>query len=137
MDRAEFDRFADEYQHYHAQNIRISGESPSFFAKYKVDDVATVLRGLGREPARILDFGGGVGNSLGFMLEAFPRSEIVLLDPSSKSLDVARSRYPGRASFQTFDGRTIPYPEKSFDLVFAARVFHHDHLIAQLHRVFR
>jgi SAM-dependent methyltransferase len=131
MDEAEFDKFAAEYEHQHAENIRVSGETPAFFARYKVDDVASVLRGLGREPARILDFGGGVGNSLGFFLDAFPGSQIVLLDPSSRSLDLARKRYPGRATFQPFDGRKIPYPEGSFDLVFAACVFHH--IPADLH----
>ena len=131
MDEAEFDKFAAEYEHEHAENIRVSGESPAFFAKYKVDDVAAALRGLGREPTRILDFGGGVGNSLGFFLDAFPRSRIVLLDPSSKSLDLARKRYPGRAMFQVFDGQKIPYPDGSFDLVFAACVFHH--IPAEMH----
>jgi SAM-dependent methyltransferase len=125
MDEAEFDRFADEYHHQHAANIRASGEEPEFFAKYKIDDVSAALRKLGREPARILDFGGGVGNSVGFMREAFAGSEIVVLDPSSKALDVARRRHPGRATFQQFDGRTIPFPDKSFDLVFVACVFHH------------
>jgi ubiquinone/menaquinone biosynthesis C-methylase UbiE len=125
MDSAEFDRFADEYEQLHAANIRASGETPAFFAKYKVDDVAATMRTLGRVPARILDFGGGVGNSLGFMLESFPDSDIVLLDPSSRSLDIARGRYPSRASFMQFDGKTIPFPDGSFDLAFAACVFHH------------
>lgn len=57
MDEAEFDKFAAEYEREHTENIRVSGESPAFFAKYKVDDVVAALRGLGREPTRILDFG--------------------------------------------------------------------------------
>ena len=125
MDEAEFDRFADEYHHLHAASIRGSGETPEFFAKYKVDDVSAVLRRLGREPARILDFGGGVGNSLGFMQRMFPASEIVLLDPSARSLEIARRRFPEAATFQRFDGRTIPFPDDHFDLVFASCVFHH------------
>jgi SAM-dependent methyltransferase len=131
MDEAEFDRFADEYHSLHAASIWVSGETPEFFARYKVDEVAGALRRRGVRPGRILDFGGGVGNSLGFMRAAFPDSEIVLLDPSSKSLDVARRRHPGLAEFQHFDGRTIPYPGGWFDLVFAACVFHH--IPADLH----
>jgi len=125
MDEAEFDRFADEYHLLHGMNIRRSGETPEFFAKYKVDDVSSALRTLGCEPARILDFGGGVGNSLGFMRRMFPASQIVLLDPSVRSLDVARRRYPEAAAFQRFDGRTIPFPDQYFDLVFSSCVFHH------------
>lgn len=125
MDSAEFDRFADEYEQLHADNVRISGEAPAFFARYKVEDVAAVLARRECKPARILDFGGGVGNSLGFMSEAYPGSEIVLLDPSSRSLDIARRRHPGRAAYVPFGGEVIPFPEESFDLVFVACVFHH------------
>jgi ubiquinone/menaquinone biosynthesis C-methylase UbiE len=59
------------------------------------------------------------------MREAFPDSEIVLLDPSSQSLDIARTRFPGQAHCQPFDGQTIPYGDGHFDLVFTACVFHH------------
>jgi ubiquinone/menaquinone biosynthesis C-methylase UbiE len=122
---AEFDKFADEYEQEHAASIRLSGESPAFFARYKITDVAAVLARRGRKPLRILDFGAGVGNSLGPMREAFPDSEIVLLDPSSQSLDIARTRFPGQAHCQPFDGQTIPYGDGHFDLVFTACVFHH------------
>lgn len=122
---AEFDKFAKEYDQEHAASIRLSGEAPAFFARYKINDVARVLRQRGDKPLRILDFGAGVGNSLGPMREAFPSSEIVLLDPSSQSLDIARTRFPGQAHCQPFDGRTIPYDGNHFDLVFTACVFHH------------
>lgn len=122
---AEFDRFAHEYQQQHAASIRLSGETPDFFARYKIADVADVLGRAGVGPRRILDFGGGVGNSLGHMRAAFPESEIVLLDPSSQSLEIAARRFPGQATFRHFDGETIPYAEGSFDLVFTACVFHH------------
>jgi hypothetical protein len=38
MEKAEFDQFAAEYLAQHAANIRASGESPEFFARYKVED---------------------------------------------------------------------------------------------------
>jgi ubiquinone/menaquinone biosynthesis C-methylase UbiE len=122
---AEFDKFADEYELEHAASIRLSGEAPAFFARYKIKDVAQVLQRRNKKPLRILDFGAGVGNSLGPMREAFPDSEIVLLDPSAQSLDIARSRFPGQAHCQPFDGQTIPCDDNHFDLVFTACVFHH------------
>ncbi|AWI58751.1 class I SAM-dependent methyltransferase [Sinorhizobium fredii] len=125
MDEAEFDRFADEYYQQHAASIRLSGEAPEFFHRYKVKDVAAALQAAETMPMRILDFGAGVGNSLGPMKEAFPTAEIVLLDPSPRSLDVARARHPGKAHFQHFDGGQIPFDDGTFDLVFAACVFHH------------
>lgn len=125
MPEAEFDQVAAGYHQQHAASIRLSGETPDFFAKYKIDDVAKALRAMGAEPRRILDFGAGVGNSLGHMRSVFPNSDIVLLDPSSQSLDIARQRFPGQADFRHFDGGTIPYGDGHFDLAFAACVFHH------------
>ncbi|MER9236583.1 methyltransferase domain-containing protein [Mesorhizobium sp. M0622] len=125
MLQAEFDQFAREYHEQHAASIRLSGETPDFFARYKIDDVATVLSRSGAKPRRILDFGAGVGNSLGPMRAAFPDSEIVLLDPSQGSLDIAARRFPDQAEFRHFDGETIPYENGSFDVAFAACVFHH------------
>ncbi|RUX94944.1 MULTISPECIES: class I SAM-dependent methyltransferase [unclassified Mesorhizobium] len=125
MLEAEFDQFAREYHEQHAASIRLSGETPDFFARYKIDDVATTLRRAGVKPRRILDFGAGVGNSLGHMRSAFPDAEITLLDPSRESLDIASNRFPGQAAFTHFDGKTIPFAAGSFDLAFAACVFHH------------
>jgi ubiquinone/menaquinone biosynthesis C-methylase UbiE len=123
--QAEFDRFAREYQESHAASIRLSGETPDFFARYKIDDVAGILKRAGKKPRRILDFGAGVGNSLGPMRAAFPDSEIVALDPSEESLSIAARRFPGQARFETFDGIAIPFADNHFDLVFTACVFHH------------
>lgn len=125
MLKAEFDKFAQDYQDDHAASIRLSGETPEFFAAYKIRDVAARLARRGIKPARILDFGSGVGNSLSHMRAAFPESDIVLLDPSEQSLEIAAKRFPGQAHFQPFDGRQIPYENGHFDLIFAACVFHH------------
>ena len=40
MDVAEFDRFAEEYLAAHKENLRISGEEPDYFARYKIELVA-------------------------------------------------------------------------------------------------
>ena len=145
MDPAEFDAFADEYRQEHAHNIRASGESPEFFHEYKVADVA---KGLGPGVAgtclSILDFGCGVGNSLPHFLHHFPRSEITGLDVSSKSLAIARQRFPDAANLVQFKGEgPLPFPANSFDVTFAACVFHHidvrEHvrLLRELRRVLK
>ena len=131
MDEAEFDRFADEYHHQHAANIRASGEEPEFFAKYKIDDVSAALRHLGRKPARILDFGGGVGNSVGFMREAFAGSESSCSIRRRKRWTWRAGAIRGARPFSNSTAGRIPFPDKSFDLVFVACVFHH--IPADLH----
>lgn len=123
MNQAEFDRFADEYEQQHADNIRISGETPAFFARYKVQDVARLCAP--QAPARILDFGAGVGASVPHWREAFPDAALTCLDVSERSLAIARGRYPDAADYLGFDGATLPFAAHSFEVAFAACVFHH------------
>jgi SAM-dependent methyltransferase len=125
MDKAEFDKFADEYTALHQNNIKISGESPEFFAEYKIRDVFELITNRTQNPLNILDFGAGIGSSVPHFRRFFPDAFLTCLDVSEKSLDVGRSRFPSLANFDYFDGVHIPSPDNSFDLVFAACVFHH------------
>jgi SAM-dependent methyltransferase len=128
MDRVHFDRVADEYRSLHARNIRSSGESPEFFAEYKVKDVAGSIPDAAVAALRILDFGVGVGNSLPYFRCYFPRSSVVGVDVSRRSLALAATRYPAMSALVTFDGDRLPFADASFDLAFTANVFHHiDH----------
>src|ERR1700730_14616173 len=104
MDAAEFDRFADEYRQLHANNIRLSGESPEDLAAYQVGDVPPLLAagGYPAEPA-ILDFGAGVGTSVAHFRKHVPRCSLTCLDISNKSLEIGRATFPGEANFVQFD----------------------------------
>jgi SAM-dependent methyltransferase len=126
MDVAEFDKFADEYLAAHTANLKISGEAPDYFARYKLDEIRRVwtARRL-PEPAAVLDFGAGIGNSLPHLRRAFPDAELTGLDVSEKSLAVAAQRFPGLATLVRYEGGAPPLPEGSFDLIFSSCVFHH------------
>jgi SAM-dependent methyltransferase len=128
MDVAEFDKFAEEYLATHTSNLAVTGESPDYFARYKIVEVARRLRGLGISPRRVLDFGCGIGNSAPHLREAFPQAEITGVDVSEKSLAVARQRFPGAADFVAYDPAEAPPASPSgdgYDLIFSACVFHH------------
>jgi SAM-dependent methyltransferase len=125
MDRAHFDRVADEYHALHARNIRITGESPEFFAEYKVKDLAAAYPATSAVAYQILDFGTGVGNSLPYLHRYFPHSAIIGADPSPRSLEVAEKRFPGLAELVVFDGERLPFDDARFDIALAANVFHH------------
>jgi ubiquinone/menaquinone biosynthesis C-methylase UbiE len=131
MDKAEFDKFADEYRSLHAANIAIFGESPDYFSEYKIRDMAAEYfahRGGAIDAPAVLDFGAGIGTSVPFVRKYLPRARLTCLDVSTKSLEVGQSRFPGQARFLQFDGARIPFPDASFDIAFAACVFHHiDH----------
>jgi len=126
MDRAEFDKFADEYRALHTASIRLSGESPDYFAEYKVIDAARLASQHKLPPVpEILDFGAGVGNSIPYFTRHMPGCRLTCLDVSERSLAVALARFPGLADLVAFDGERFPFLESRFDLVFAACVFHH------------
>jgi ubiquinone/menaquinone biosynthesis C-methylase UbiE len=125
MDEAEFDKFADEYRAMHAANIRLSGEDPEYFAEYKVADIAAELGRAGIVARKALDFGAGVGYSVPFFARHLPEARVTCLDVSRKSLEVGAARFAGAAEFTHFDGRTIPFPDGTFDVALASCVFHH------------
>lgn len=144
MEEAEFDKFADEYHAMHVASIGLSGEGPSFFAEYKIRDLA-VEHAARNGPAdpRILDFGAGSGSSVPFVARHFKRSRLTCLDVSKRSLRLAETRFGDLARYVHFDGGNVPFESASFDIVFAACVFHHidgdEHvrLLAEWHRVLR
>jgi hypothetical protein len=93
MKISEFDKFAEEYLALHAQNIRISGENPEYFSRYKVQELRRRWSGRA-EPETILDFGTGIGSSLPHLASRFPKSRLIALDVSEKSLEIAAKRFP-------------------------------------------
>jgi SAM-dependent methyltransferase len=144
MDVAEFDRFADEYYTAHAANIRLSGEDPEYFARYKVEETRRRWDAAGKPPpGAILDFGVGIGNSTPHLARLFPEAALTGLDVSQRSLAVAEQRFPGLAHLVRYDGRELPFEPGSFDLIFSACVFHHIDpalhagIFAQLRRALR
>lgn len=125
MHQSEFDKFALEYQSLHATSIHASGETPAYFAEYKVRDATVLLDRTGVQAADVLDFGAGIGSSVEYFARYLPRARLTCLDVSEKSLELGRQRHSSLASFVLFDGTKIPFPDASFDLCFAACVFHH------------
>ena len=144
MDAAEFDKFAEEYLATHTDNLKISGEAPDYFARYKLEELRRVWTRQGlAEPAAVLDFGCGIGASLPHLSAAFPAASLSALDVSQKSLDIAEARFPGLARLVRYDGAAVPLADASQDLIFSACVFHHidaaEHvrLFAELRRLLR
>jgi SAM-dependent methyltransferase len=127
MNRAEFDRFADEYHALHAQNIGITGETPTYFAEYKIKDVFNKIRKTAKvkENLKILDFGSGVGSSIPFWRHYFPNCDLVCADVSPRSLDIAKDRFRGAADYVLFEGASLPLKSQVFNIAFSACVFHH------------
>ena len=124
MNSPEFDRYAESYRRLHAENIRITGEAPDYFARYKASHASRLAAG--RLPVRrILDFGCGIGTATPFLREYFPQCEIMGADVSPASLDIAREHAGSAASFVTMSEESIPAGDGHFGLVFVSCVLHH------------
>lgn len=121
----EFDSVAASYEEQHRASIRLSGEETGFFARYKAQDALVLTRAAGIEPARILDFGSGIGNSVAPLREAFPTAGLTCLDVSEASLAHSRQRNGDAPEYRVYDGETLPADLGRFDLAFVACVFHH------------
>ena len=129
---SEFDKFADEYYQSHLDSMKLTGEDPEYFAKYKIEAIQRYLEKehqsnphLVLSNLKILDFGSGVGNSTPHFLRQFPDCELSSVDVSQKSLDVALKRFPNHHRNYLFDGKKLPFSDGSFDVVFTSCVFHH------------
>lgn len=136
----EFDLLADEYHKEHQKNIRITGEEPEYFSEYKIRDLASYTKSKNFSPSDILDFGCGIGNSIPFFRKYFPNSHLMASDVSSRSIEIAKTRFPGQEEYLLIDDG-IAIPEKSQNLLFSACVFHHipheqhSHWLEELYRI--
>lgn len=143
MQRAEFDKFADEYRALLQRSISVSGEAPEFFAEYKVADVAAITARESLTVQRVLDVGAGTGTSTPFFRRYYPPALLVSADVSERCLEIGSARSAGEAHPVCFDGQTLPFADDSFDVAFAACVFHHvdraEHvrLVSEMARVTR
>ncbi|MGO4704949.1 class I SAM-dependent methyltransferase [Microvirga sp. 2MCAF38] len=143
MNQSEFDQFADEYYEQHKTNIAITGESPEFFAEYKIRELKNIAHARGISVERIFDFGSGIGNSVPHFRSHFSEGEVTCADVSTRSLELSRKRFPGPEKYLEIPSDRIPAAENSFDATFSACVFHHipheEHVgwLRELHRITR
>lgn len=143
MDQVEFDRFADEYYDQHRENVAVTGESPEYFAEYKIKKLKQIVDRSNISVSRICDFGSGIGNSIPFFRAHFPDASLTSSDVSERSLALSKERYPDSNNYLLIKNDRIPCEPNAFDIVFSACVFHHiaqeEHSkwLRELHRITR
>ena len=115
----EFDQYAARFEEDMRRTIPAAFAEGQYFAEYKIRHVARRL--LDQRVTSFLDFGCGIGHSLGFASALFPNAEIWGYDESTKCIELARQRVAITKLTSNFDD----LPTGRFDVVFAANVFHH------------
>lgn len=122
-DQEEFDEFADGYQQYVDDSIRISGESAQYFAESRIIFLKKQLPAEFQSSIRILDFGCGVGAASGLLLKHFNAAIVKGIDVSSQSIRNAKRKENSTSIEYALVSEHIP--ESNFDLVYCSGVFHH------------
>jgi SAM-dependent methyltransferase len=120
MNQSAFDPYAESYDAALEKGISISGEGRDYFARGRVEWLRGCLAELGSSPGSVLDFGCGTGDATPHLLSLAP--DLVGVDISQKSLEVAARRYGARARFLHLAARP---PAGDLDLVFCNGIFHH------------
>tara|TARA_R110000824_G_scaffold151219_2_gene322153 strand:+ start:165 stop:857 length:693 start_codon:yes stop_codon:yes gene_type:complete len=143
MIEAEFDTVVADYRRQHAESIGFMSDDLDYFARYKIDELAKICRSAGLNPASILDFGAGIGNSLKPIRDAFPKAAIKCLDVSAESLKLCEQQGVSNMTTHAYDGKSLPFADGTIDVAFTACVFHHiseeDHitLLSEIRRCLR
>jgi SAM-dependent methyltransferase len=120
---AAFDRFADEYDAELEAALEVSGEDRAYFAKGRVALLGQSLDDLRESPKRGLDFGCGVGTTAPLLREQFGLDQIVGVDVSPRSIELAqRDAGSGNCRFRVMNEYE---PDGTIDLAYCNGVFHH------------
>ena len=118
-----FDQYAGGYEAALEEGLHITGESPAYFAEGRMKWTQRWLDRLNITPRRVLDFGCGTGGSIPYLLTLRGVEQVVGVDVSEASLNVARTRHTdARVTFQHTNQFT---DTGTFDLAFCNGVFHH------------
>ncbi|MDQ3021125.1 MAG: class I SAM-dependent methyltransferase [Bacteroidota bacterium] len=119
--KVDFDNYAGEYEKILDEDLEFFGEKNGYFAEYKVK---IVKDSLSIEPAKILEYGCGIGLNLRYFTQYFPSSKISACDISEKSIEIA-SRDNSNVDFFIIDESSLHTREEEFDVIFVSCVFHH------------
>lgn len=120
----DFDRYSDTYRDEMRRSIGFMGKDHGFFVRHKVDRLLELTRRWVGEPKdlSILDVGCGIGLTDAHLTEEF--GSVYGVDVSEESLAIAKDANP-TATYQGYDGETLPFSDGSFDVTFAIGVLHH------------
>jgi tRNA (cmo5U34)-methyltransferase len=106
-----------------------TGQSATIDAPLVLDLITTVAALTNPDATHVLDIGCGAGNYTLKLLERLPDVDVTLIDLSKPMLDRALQRIGAvtRNNITALQGdiRTLNLPERHYDIIMAAAVFHH------------
>jgi SAM-dependent methyltransferase len=119
-----FDEYGETYDEAMKKSIGFMGQNHDYYTSAKAACILDVLqRRFGEtRKLRVLDVGCGVGKTDRFLTPDL--GELTGVDVSPASVERARRENP-QVRYESYDGRTLPFAEASFDAAFLICVLHH------------
>ena len=122
---AEFDEFAAAYDAALDRGLRFTGESKEYFADARLAWTRQVLGAHFQPGWRCLDFGCGTGTATPYLQKHLAAAQIVGVDPSQASCDLATGQFGGDGSVRFTTPERLADARGQFDLAYCNGVFHH------------
>jgi SAM-dependent methyltransferase len=119
---AEFDRYAEAYDQLCRDSIAISGETREYFAQQRISYLAACMRAMSHDAGMVMDYGCGTGAAAPFLREQLRARQVLGVDPSQRSLELARAKHGQVARFAALDEYT---PCGQVDTAYVSAVLHH------------
>ena len=118
-----FDAYAEDYDQALAKGISASGETKEYFARGRIEWLTRYLVAQHIKVESVLDYGCGTGSATAYFFDIMAATDLIGLDISSKSLEVARRTHQRpNVRYALFDEFR---PSADIDLAFCNGVFHH------------
>lgn len=138
--KTDFAEYKDSYKEEIQNSIAFSGQNVDFFTEIKARYLCEIARRHLGNPSKscVLDVGCGVGLTAKFLATEF--RALYGVDISASVIEKAALTNPS-VSYQVYDGRRLPFPADSMDIVFTICVMHHitpaawPNIIQELRRV--
>ncbi len=106
-----------------------TGQSATIDAPLALDLITTVAAAANPDATHVLDIGCGAGNYTLKLMQRLPNIDVTLIDLSKPMLDRAMQRIGtmSNGNITTLQGdiRDVPLPDRHYDIIMAAAVFHH------------
>lgn len=117
-----FDAYASQYEQALNSGLKVSGESPEYFARQRIARTSQFLAGKS-DAKRVLDFGCGVGLAVPLIRETLNPQFICGFDPSQAAIERAQNELGDNNSL--FVAHSEQITPEAFDVAYCNGVFHH------------
>lgn len=141
MNKKQLCEYINYYQPY-ASNNPGWAQWYATVAPIKAERTVKLLRKYKNSKSKVLDHGCGIGLSLYYLAKYY--KDIIGLEIDKKNIEIAEKQFKKlncKAKLQLYDGRKLPYPNNTFDIIISMEVWEHaenpDLMLEEMNRVLK